>query len=154
MTSNWINRGWATMQPQERTLPVDGRQGGEPSSSERHHREAIHREAMASNTSSQGADDRPHLGQPKEATKGPTKQTAGAPAAAVRELQWDDGAWGHDHDEAAGHHARRLLSRSSIGFHRLGDQVAALRRWLVGERWVRRLAIVTAALIVIFAGCF
>ena len=30
----------------------------------------------------------------------------------------------------------------------------ALRRWLAGERWVKRLAVVIAALMVIFAGCF
>ena len=40
------------------------------------------------------------------------------------------------------------------GFHRLGDDFAALRRWLTGERWVRRLAVVIAVLAVIFAGCF
>ena len=31
---------------------------------------------------------------------------------------------------------------------------AALRRWVTGERWVRRLAVVIAVLAVIFAGCF
>ena len=31
---------------------------------------------------------------------------------------------------------------------------AALRRWIAGERWVKRLAVVIAALAVIFAGCF
>ena len=61
---------------------------------------------------------------------------------------------GSDHDEAAGHRARRLLSRSNSGFHRLGDRFGGLRRWLAGERWVKRLAIVIAVLMVIFAGCF
>jgi AsmA-like C-terminal region/Protein of unknown function len=97
---------------------------------------------MARNTSPQGADR----------TQKGTQQ--GPPAAAVRELHWDDPAWDHDHDEVAGHHARRLLSRSNLGLHRVGDRLGGFRRWLVGERWVRRLAIVTAALIVIFAGCF
>jgi Protein of unknown function/AsmA-like C-terminal region len=97
---------------------------------------------MARNTSHQGADR----------TQKGTQQ--GPPAAAVRELHWDDQAWDHDHDEVAGHHARRLLSRSNLGLHRVGDRLGGFRRWLVGERWVRRLAIVTAALIVIFAGCF
>jgi AsmA-like C-terminal region/Protein of unknown function len=97
---------------------------------------------MARNTSPQGADR----------TQKGTQQ--GPPAAAVRELHWDDQAWDHDHDEVAGHHARRLLSRSNLGLHRVGDRLGGFRRWLVGERWVRRLAIVTAALIVIFAGCF
>jgi hypothetical protein len=65
-----------------------------------------------------------------------------------------DGDWDQEHDEAARRRARRLLSRSNSGFHRLGDRLAALRRWLAGERWVRRLAIAVVALISIFAGCF
>src|SRR6185295_11526785 len=68
--------------------------------------------------------------------------------------QWDDADWDQDHDEAAGHRARRLLSRSNSGLHRLGDGIGRLRRWLARERWVKRLAIVVAVLIVIFAGCF
>src|SRR6202035_5049735 len=48
----------------------------------------------------------------------------------------------------------RLLSRSNSGFHRVGDRLGALRRWLAGERWVRRLAVVIAVLMVIFAVCF
>src|SRR6266853_521112 len=91
-----------------------------------------HREAMARNTSPQGSN----------------------PRADVQPEQWDDADWDQDHDEAAGHRARRLLSGSNSVFHRLGDHLGALRRWLAGERWVRRLAVVIAALIVIFAGCF
>ena len=68
--------------------------------------------------------------------------------------QWDDADWDQEHDEAAGRRARRLLSRSNSRFYRLGDRLGAFRRWLAGERWVRRLAIVIAALLVIFAGCF
>ncbi len=71
--------------------------------------------------------------------------------ADVQPSQWEDVDW--DHDEA-GHHARRLLSRSSSGFHRLGDRFGALRRWLAGERWVKRLAVVVVVLMAIFAGCF
>jgi hypothetical protein len=74
--------------------------------------------------------------------------------ADVQPSQWDDADWDQDHDEAAGHRARRLLSGSNSVFHRLGDHLAALRRWLAGERWVKRLAVVIAALMVIFAGCF
>ena len=40
------------------------------------------------------------------------------------------------------------------GIHRFGDRLAGLQRWLAGERWVRRLAIVVAALAVIFGGSF
>ncbi len=67
--------------------------------------------------------------------------------------QWDDAA-GWEQDEAAGHRARRLLSRSDSGFHRVGDRVSSLQRWMSGERWVKRLAVVIAVLAVIFAGCF
>src|SRR5213079_820022 len=34
------------------------------------------------------------------------------------------------------------------------DNIGAMRRWLAGERWVKRLAVVIAVLMVIFAGCF
>lgn len=67
---------------------------------------------------------------------------------------WDEADWDHEHDEATCHRARRLLSHSNSGFHRIGDRVSALQRWLTGERWVRRLAIVVAVLAVIFTGCF
>jgi hypothetical protein len=87
---------------------------------------------MASNTSPQGS----------------------SPRADVQPSQWDDADWDQDHDEAAGHRARRLLSSSNSGFHRLGDHLGALRRWLAGERWVRRLAVVIVVVMVIFAGCF
>src|ERR1700676_3766485 len=128
MTSNSNNRGLAAMPAQERSLGVDGRGlGGHQSHSQRQHREA-----MARNTSPQGF----------------------SPHADVQPSQWDDADWDQDHDEAAGHRARRLLSRPSSGFHRLGDHLGALRRWLAAERWVKRLAIVIAALMVIFAGCF
>src|SRR5260370_40460744 len=126
--SNSINRGLAAMPAQERSLRVDGRGlGGDQSYHQRQHREAI-----ARNPAAQGSDPRAD-GQPS---------------------QWDDADWDQDHDEAAGHRARRLLSGSNSAFHRLGDHLGVLRRWLAGERWVKRLAVVIAALMVIFAGCF
>jgi hypothetical protein len=76
------------------------------------------------------------------------------PRADVQLSQLDDAAWDQDHDEAAGYRARRLLSRPSSGFHRLADRLEALRRWLAGERWVKRLAVAIAALMLIFGGCF
>jgi hypothetical protein len=76
------------------------------------------------------------------------------PRADVQPSQWDDADWDQDHDEAAGHRARRLLSRSNSGFHRFGDSIGGVRRRLAGERWVKRLAIVIAVLIVIFGVCF
>ncbi len=67
--------------------------------------------------------------------------------------QWD-AEWQPEHDEAAGRHARRLLSRSNVRFYVLADRLRSLRRWLAGERWVRRLAIFVVSLLVIFTGCF
>src|SRR6266704_3331540 len=116
------------MPAQKRPLGVGGRGvGGDQSYNQR-----PQREAMARNTS----------------PKGPRQR------ANVQPSKWDDAGWDQDHDEAAGHRARRLLSRSNSNFHRCGDRLAALRRWIVGERWVKRLAIVIAALMAIFAGCF
>ncbi len=76
------------------------------------------------------------------------------PHADVELSQWDDADWDQEHDEAAGRRARRLLSKSNSRLYRLGDRLGAVRHWLASERWVRRLAIVIAALLVIFAGCF
>src|SRR6266849_814925 len=127
-TSNSINRGLAAMPAQERSLRVDGRGlGGDQSYHQRRHREA-----MARNTSPQESN----------------------PRADVQPSQWDDADWDQDHDEAAGHRARRLLSGSSSGLHRLGDYLESMRGWLAGEGWVRRLAIVIGVLAVIVAGCF
>jgi hypothetical protein len=116
------------MPARERSLRVDGRDlGGDQSDKQRQHREA-----MARKTSPQGSN----------------------PRADVQLSQWDDAGWDQEHDEAAGHRARRLLSKSNSGFHRFGDRFGALRRWLAGERWIKRVAVVIGALLVIFAGCF
>src|ERR1700687_2489379 len=128
MTSDRNNRGLAAMATQERSLRVDARRGGDQS-----YKRGQHREAMARNTSPQGSSPR---------------------ADDVQLSQWDDADWDQDQDEAAGHRARRLLSGSNFGFHRLGDRFEALRRWLSRERWVRRLTVVIAVLMVIFSGCF
>ena len=85
---------------------------------------------------------------------GNTPPKGSSPRADAHPSQWDDADWDQDHDEAAGHRARRLLSRSNSGIHRVGDHIGGLRHWLAGERWVKRLAVVSAVLIVIFAGCF
>src|SRR3984885_10561552 len=128
MTSNSINRGLAAMPAQERSLRTDGRDLGDDQS----YNQRRHREAMAGNTSPQESH----------------------PRTDVHPSPLDDADWDQDHDEAAGHRARRLLSGSNSSLHRFGDYFAALRRWLAGERWVRRLAIAVAALVVIFAGSF
>src|SRR5450631_3049173 len=112
----------------KRSLPVGGRGfGGDQSYNQR-----PQREAMARNTSPKGSK----------------------PRADVRLSQWDDAGWDQDHDDGAGHRARRLLSNPASGLHRAGDYAGALRRWLATERWVKRIAIVIAVLMVIFAGCF
>jgi hypothetical protein len=112
----------------ERSLRVDGRNlGGDQCDNQRQHREA-----MARNTSPQGSN----------------------PRADVQLSQWDDAGWDQEHDEAAGHRARRLLSRSNSRFHRVSDRLEALRRWVAGERWIKRLAVVIGVLLLIFAGCF
>ena len=117
------------MPAQERSIEIDERAHGGDQPQRRH------REAMARNISPPG---KPPQGSNPRA-----------------EVQWDDEpGWDHDQDEAAGHRARRLLSRSNSGFHRLSDNFTALHRWVTGERWVKRLVVVIAVLAVIFAGCF
>src|SRR3954469_2338141 len=126
--NNGFNRGLAAMPGQERSYRIDAQNpDGDLFDSQR-----PHREAMARN-------------KPPEALNSRTDE---------QPSQWDDADWDQDHDEAAGHRARRLLSRSNSGLHRLGDGIGSLRRWLARERWVRRLAIVVGALAVLFAGCF
>src|SRR5712671_1063931 len=128
MTSNSINRGLAAMPTKQRSLRRDEpRLGGNQS-----HDQRQHREAMARNTSPQGSSS----------------------PADVQPSQWEDAAWHQDHDEAACNRARRLLSGSNSTFHRFVDQIGALKRWLAGERWIRRLAVIIASLLVIFVGCF
>src|SRR6266403_3654430 len=128
MTSNSIDRGLAAMPTQERSLRRDEpRLGGNQSYNQRQHREA-----MARNTSPQGSD----------------------PRAGVEPSQWEDAAWDQDHDEVACHRARRLLSGSNSTLQRFGDHFGALRGWVAGERWVKRLAVVIGVLMVIFAACF
>jgi hypothetical protein len=116
------------MPAQERSLRIDAQDpDGDLFDNQRQHREAMARNKPPQALNSQ-PDDQPS--------------------------QWDDSDWDQDHDEAAGHRARRLLSSSNSGLHRFGDGVGALRRWLARERWVKRLAIIVAVLMVIFAGCF
>jgi hypothetical protein len=116
----------------ERPLPPNGRdRGGDQRINERRHREA-----MAGNRSAQAPDQGSH------------------PQADGHARQWDDCDWDHDHDEVAGHRARRLLSRSNSSLHSSIDRAGGLLGWITGARWVKRLAIVIAALMVIFAGCF
>ncbi len=106
--------GLAAMPTRERALDIDGRDfGGDQSYQQRRHREA-----MARNTSPNGS----------------------SPRADVQPSPLDEADWDHEHDEAAGHRARRLLSRSNSGYHRFSDGFGAFSRWLAGERWVKRLA--------------
>ncbi len=117
------------MPAEERSIEIDGRVcgGDQP--------QRQHREAMARN---------------------PSPQSLGSHSRAEAQISQrdDEAGWDIDHDEAARRRARRLLSRSNSRFHRLGDNFSAINRWVTGERWVKRLAVVIAVLVVIFAGCF
>ena len=78
------------MPAQERSIPIDGRLLDG---------DQPHREAMARNTSPKGSN----------------------PRAEAQIPNWDDTAgWDQENDEAARSRARRLLSRPSSGFDRLG----------------------------------
>jgi hypothetical protein len=78
-----------------------------------------------------------------------------SPSVDAQAHKWDGADWQEgEQDEAAGRRARRLLSRSNSRFYSFTDRCGALRRALAGERWIWRLAIVFASLLVIFAGCF
>lgn len=68
--------------------------------------------------------------------------------------QWDDVDWDQQHDEATRRRARRLLARSSSRLHEFGDRLDAIRHWLSGERWLRRIFLVAGVLLVIFAAGF
>ncbi|WP_448043330.1 YhdP family protein [Bradyrhizobium liaoningense] len=123
----------AAVPAQGASAPVAGcGPGGAPSYDGR-----LYREAMARNTSPQNHnrdfDRRGGQYEPQE---------------------WDDADWDPDQEAAAGHRARRLLSRSGSRFHRFGDGFGTLRRWLGGGRWLKRVAVVLGALVVIFVGCF
>ena len=114
------------MQGQRRSLPDGGRGGDQPLN------ERQQQEAMARNPS------------PRPLPKG---------HGGRQSTQWNEADWRLE--DGDGHHARRLLSSGSNSrLHRLGDKCAVLWRWLTGERWVRRLAVAFAALLLIFAGCF
>ena len=103
----------------ERPLPVDGRnRGGDQPTNERRHREA-----MAGNRSAQASNQGSH------------------PQADGHARQWDEVDW--DHDDVAGHRARRLLSGSNSRLHAFSDRMF---RWIGGARWVKRVAVVIAAL--------
>jgi hypothetical protein len=83
-----------------------------------------------------------------------TSPQGSRPRADVPLPQFDDAEWDHELDEAAGRRARRLLSTSHSRFYIFTDRLGSLRRRLSGARWVRRLAVVVASLLVIFGGCF
>src|ERR1700732_4350611 len=106
----------------KRSLPV----GGGGSGGDQSHNQRPQREAMARNTSPKGSK----------------------PRADVRLSQWDDAGWDQDHDDAAGHRARQLLSNPASGLHRAGAYAGALRRWLGRERWGTGMGVVRGGLIV------
>src|ERR1700716_4242316 len=114
MTNNGFNRGLAEMPGRERSHRIGAQDpDGDLFDNQRQHREAMARNKLPEALNSRTDDQL---------------------------SQWDDADWDQDHDEAAGHRARRLLARSNSGLHRLGDGIGALRRSLARERWVKRLA--------------
>jgi hypothetical protein len=133
MTSNRTKQGLAVTPAKGRSLPGDGvGAGGDQSSNERRYPESRQQESMARKSS----------GKLQRQTQNPDSAAAS---------QWDDADWDQ---EVARRRARRLLSRSNSRYHRIGDKLSAVKGWLTGERWIRRLAVVVAALILIFTGCF
>ena len=114
------------------SIPVDGCGPGGAQS----HDGRLYREAMARNTSPQdhNRDFDRHGGHHEQP-------------------EWDEADWDQDQEEEAGHRARRLLSRSSSRIP-FGDGFSLFRRVLPSGRWLRRVAVVLGALIVIFVGCF
>src|SRR6202166_2611145 len=115
------------MPAREPSLRVDGRSPGGDQS----HNQRQHREAMVGKTPPKGIN----------------------PRADVQQPEWDDAGWDQEHDEAC-RRAQRLLSRSNSRLYLISDRARAFRRCLAGERWIRRLAVIIASLLVIFAGCF
>ena len=114
------------MPARERSIKIDGR--ARVSDLSRNQRQ--HREAMAKKTSPQSSNQPHHVPQSDEA------------------------GWDPEHDEAAGHRARRLLSSSNSGLHGFADGVGAMRRRIGGERWAKRLTVVVGVLAVVFTVCF
>jgi len=114
------------MPARERSIKIDGR--ARVSDLSRNQRQ--HQEAMAKKTSPQSSNQPHHVPQSDEA------------------------GWDPEHDEAAGHRARRLLSSSNSGLHGFADGVGAMRRRIGGERWVKRLTVVVGVLAVVFTVCF
>jgi len=135
-------------------MGIDGRAvGSEPARNQRQHREA-----MARNSSPQGPQAGvPHAGGFRAGPHPSSRQgqpPQSRPRADSQTPQWDDTDWDREQDEVAGHRARKLLSGTGSRMHRMGDRVGALRRWMIGERWVKRVAVAVAALALIFVGCF
>ena len=135
-------------------MEIDGRAlGGDPTRNQRQHREAMARNSSPQNSQA-GASPagESHSGPYPPSRQGQPPQSR--PRADSRSPPWDESGWHGEHDEAAGHRARKLLSGWGSGIHRIGDRLGALRRWMRGERWVKRLAVAIAALAVIFVVCF
>ena len=114
------------MSAQERSLPVDGRgHGGESSSTERRHREA-----MARNSSPQGSGQGSGQGPVREAKQ--TSKPRSGPRADVQSGHWDDGGWDH---EARGAEANSVAATpGAIGRPQCGGGHGINAR---GRRWAR-----------------
>jgi hypothetical protein len=68
---------------------------------------------------------------------------------------WDDAVWQPHDEEAASHHARRLLARRrGFSFQRIKDVMRSFWRGTFAARWVRLAAKIVAALFVVLTGSF
>jgi hypothetical protein len=68
--------------------------------------------------------------------------------------QWDDAVWDHDHDEVAGHRARRLLAAPRGGYDGLEGRSAGVRLWFARARWLKRLTVSVGVLLILFGAAF
>jgi hypothetical protein len=64
---------------------------------------------------------------------------------------WDDGAW--EHDEVAGHRARRLLSGRAGGLHTVGERLRVMARFASRATWFKRCGIGLAISVLVIGLC-
>jgi len=69
-------------------------------------------------------------------------------------MQWDDSDWDRQHYAAGHDRARKLLSRKSSGWQRLGDRFRALGENYTGGRWFKRIVTVFGGLLIVSTVCF
>ncbi|MGO3931852.1 DUF3971 domain-containing protein [Rhodopseudomonas pseudopalustris] len=119
------------MPPQERILRV----GAQSSLGDQAATEHVHREAMASYPSPRDS------GQDSQSDEHVARN-------------WQDGGWDPEPEEAGRHRARKLLSRSNLGFHRVDESMRRWRHWLTDEPWLKRVAIAAVVVVLVLTAGF